>query len=649
MRIKKSLLFFLFPILAACSANTDKIEIPSPNKNIRVEITKNEQNLLQYVVYSNDVMVITPSNIGLELKQADFITNIDIESVSKVKKISDQYEMITGKRSHCSYEGNQRIIRFSEINGINLSLEFRVSNDGVGFRYLLDGKDSSLQHVLKEATSFHMAPSSKAWLHPHHKAQSGWQHTNPSYEAHYEMDIDVGTPSPFEQGWSFPALFQSAGNWVLISETDMVRTYCGSHLAHLSPEGEYSIAFPQAPERMGPGQALYPEAKLPFTSPWRTINIGESLGDIVESTLSTDLSSPSKIRETSFVNPGKASWSWIILKDDSTIFSVQKKYIDFAAEMNWKYCLIDALWDTKIGYEKLRELAKYAKTKNVGLLVWYNSNGTWNTAPQTPKNKVTDPEVREKEFALLEEMGIKGLKIDFFGGDGQSFMNYYQDLMEDAARHNLMINFHGTTIPRGWTRTYPNLVTLEAVRGFEFITFNQEDANLEPSHASILPFTRNVIGPMDFTPINFSGIPKQNRITSLGFELALSVIFESGVQHIAETPWGMTEQPEYVIDYMRNFPTAWDDIKYIDGYPGKYIILARKFENKWYIGGINGDTTDINVKLDFSVLNDDLLSGVLITDGDNPNDFSKVELKGTKHEISLKKHGGFIVVTQSDM
>ena len=287
-----------------------------------------------------------------------------------------------------------------------------------------------------------------------------------------------------------------------------------------------------------------------------------SLGTIIGSTLGTDLAAPAIKMDKSFIKPGFSSWSWIMSKDDSIVYSEQVRYIDFAADMNWKYCLVDANWDRNIGYDKMKELATYAGKKGVGLLLWYNSAGDWNTVKMTPKSKLLTQADRLSEFALLKKMGIKGIKIDFFGGDGRSVIKYYLDILKDAAAAGLMVNFHGATIPRGWARTFPNLVTVEAVKGFEMITFNQRDADVEANHCTMLPFTRNVFDPMDFTPMNLYKIGSRvQRKTTSAFELATSVIFLSGIQHFAESPAGMSQVSSTVKEYLRKLPTRWDEVK----------------------------------------------------------------------------------------
>jgi hypothetical protein len=314
--------------------------------------------------------------------------------------------------------------------------------------------------------------------------------------------------------------------------------------------------------------------------------------------------------------------------------------------MHWQYCLVDADWDRKIGYDKAKELASYASSKGIGLLVWYNSSGDWNTVKYTPKGKLLTHEDRMREFTRLKEMGIKGVKIDFFGGDGQSVINYYIKILEDAAAVGLMINFHGATLPRGWARTYPNLVTTEAVRGFEMITFTQNDANAEANHCAMLPFTRNAFDPMDFTPMNLYKIPTRvKRKTTSAFELALSILFLSGIQHFAESPAGMTHVPDYVKEFLGYLPTHWDDVRFLDGYPGKQVVIARRSGNKWFIGGINGEEVAKTIEVDLSSFK--IKKALLITDGTDSLSFTSSPLdisKQTKQSIKVQPNGGFVIL-----
>jgi hypothetical protein len=471
-------------------------------------------------------------------------------------------------------------------------------------------------------------------------AQTGWSNTNPSYEEHYRREIAVGTPSPLAAGWVFPALLRSGDTWVALTEAGMDGSWHASRLQADSSDGVYRIGGPMAAE-VTPGGALLAQGSGEFKSPWRVIALG-SLATLVESTLGTDLAAPAIAFDKDKVVPGHASWSWALLKDDATVFEVQKKFIDYAADMGWDYTLVDADWDRKIGYEKLAELARYAASKKIGLLAWYNSSGAWNQTPYTPKSKLLTHDQRVAEFGRLREMGVKGVKIDFFGGDGKSMIGYYIDILDDAAAAGLLVNFHGATLPRGWSRTYPNLMTTEAVRGLEFTTFSQDDEDAVPRHAAMLPFTRNLFDPMDFTPMVFGDIPKIKRVTRNGFELAESVLFLSGIQHFAETPDGMAGVPAYVKSFLGTLPRSWDEVKFVDGYPGRHAVIARKSGDAWYLAGINADERDLALDLDLGFLAG--REGQLITDGGGERAFTQATVRGGKQRLTIKARGGFVAV-----
>lgn len=628
-------LFFSF------KANTDNV-LKSPNGKISV-IFKITGSRALYSINIAGEEIISDSRLGIIMEGEDFYDNLSLISSSNVKPVTDIYELIADKRTKCEYKGNEQIFHLKNKKGSKMDIIFRVSDDGVAFSYLFPGKSNDLKKITEEKTSFKFSSGAKAWLHPHADAWTGWEHSQPSYEEYYSINIPVGTPAPQKAGWSFPALFKTKNSWVLITESGVTPTYCGSRLDQNSPEGEYSIAFPQPMERVSDQAAYLPEAKLPWQTPWRILMIG-SLADIVESTLVTDLALPAVVENTSFVKPGKSSWSWAILKDDYTVFDVQKMFIDYAAQMEWEYCLVDADWHKKIGYEKIKELIDYAAQKNIGILLWYNSAGSWNTTPYGPRNLMFDPETRRAEFEKISKMGAKGVKVDFWGGDGQSMIQYYYDLFADAAKYGLTVNCHGTTVTRGWSRTFPNLVTMESVRGFEFITFEQANADEAVTHCSVLPFTRNVVGPMDFTPMCLTDIPNIRRRTGNGFELALSVLFQSGIQHYAEIPIGMAIQPDYVKKFLKEMPEKWDDIKFIDGFPGEYVVLARKAGDKWYVAGINStaNAKPVEVDLSFATAGDKV---IIITEGEHPRQLVTKDIKvnNGKAVIEIKSNGGFVL------
>ena len=618
--------------------------IKSPNAKISVSFSLTSSGEPVYSVSYSDESILRQSKLGIVRADEDFSKNLFLDSTSTESIVTDNYTMLHGKRRYCSYTGNKRVFYLKNANTKPMEIIFQVSDDGVAFRYYFPDKTDTTVKIFKEVTSYHFDLSTKAFLQPCADARMGWCYASPSYEEYYEINIPVGTRSPNQAGWVMPALFHLDKFWISITETAVDTNYCGSRLSQFSPDGEYSIQFPQ-PQEGRSGEPVLPESVLPWYTPWRIIALTDNLADLVESTLETDLAAQAKYDVSSWIQPGIASWSWVILKDNETVYDTQKEFIDFAAKMNWKYCLIDALWDTQIGYEKIKELADYAKTKDVKILLWYNSAGDWNTTPQTPRDKMLTKKSRRTEFQKLHDMGIGGIKVDFFGGDGQSMMKYYIDILRDAAKYNLAVNFHGCTFPRGWYRTYPNLVSMEAIRGEEYVTFAQGNADRQPSHCTVLPFTRNLFDPMDFTPVNFSGIPNIKRRTTKGYEIALSVIFTSGIEHIAETPAGMEAQKDFVIEYMSSLPDTWDDVQFVDGFPGKFVVLARRTGKQWYIAGINGETTEhtISFKAPFIDRNS---NATMITDGDE-KELIKKEIKFSDPlTITMKPYGGFIIKTK---
>jgi len=629
---------FALSLVVAGSAS-----VSSPDGNLTVEFGLTESGGPVYLVRSAGQIVLQQSRLGLVRDDADFTRGLSLTGESAVEAIEDHYEILTAKRRQNNYRANRKEYHLATSDGHRVDVIFQVSDDGVAFRYRFPETSPEARSIVEEVSSFHFAPGTVAWLQPMSVAKEGWMRTFPSYEEFYEKGIPVGTPSNFGAGWVFPALFRSGDTWLLVSETGIDRSYCGARLRHESPGGEYSIGFPDPRETMH-GRAASPSSTLPWQTPWRLIAIG-SLKTVAGSMLGVDLAPAATAPAGPDIVPGKASWSWALLKDPATVFEVQKEFIDYAAEMGWGYCLVDALWDEQIGNKRIAELAAYGQSKGVGLLLWYNSNGDWNDAPQTPKDRLLTPESRAKEFAWLKSIGVKGLKVDFFGGDGQPVIQQYLDLIEEAASHGLLMNFHGATIPRGWQRTYPNLMTMESVRGLEFVTFEQANADQEPSHAAMLPFTRNVFDPMDFTPVVLDSVPNIERRTTAAFELALAVLFTSGIQHYAETPAGMARMPGYVREFMRNVPSVWDDVRFVDGYPGKFVVMARLGDGRWHVAGINGTDEPLALSLDLGFLP----AGsecALITDGDAEL-FTRTTVTippDGKLPITLKPRGGFVFV-----
>ncbi|MDR0542828.1 MAG: glycoside hydrolase family 97 protein [Dysgonamonadaceae bacterium] len=627
-------------LVTACSSGSSNMA--SPDGKITVELNQDSTGVLRYVVKNNGQAVLEPSALGLKLNDADF-SHLEIVSTGSKREVNGSYTTPAEKRRNNTFRANEWDVKVKNPEGREMTLRFHLSDNGVAFRYQIDGTAEDAKTVEKEFTSFKFPQTAKAYLHPHDNVKDGWEKTYPSYEANYMTDIPAGTPAPRKAGWSFPALFKSGENWVLLTEAGLEPPYCGTRLGAESPEGEYFIEFPQTGETVNDGEPITPISKLPIVSPWRVIMTGQLAG-IVESSMVTDLAAPCRIANIDYVKPGFAAWSWGLEQDESVNYDRQIQFIDYAATMTWEYVLIDVSWDRTIGYDRMQQLIDYARSKNVGIILWYNSAGNWNTAPQTPRSALLTHEDRQKEFERISRMGVAGVKVDFWPGDGPSAIQYYYDLIQDAAGYKLLVNCHGATAQRGWGRTFPNLVTMEGVRGFEFIVMLQEVADMAPQHCATLVFTRNVVGAMDFTPVFFGDMSFRKRSTSNGFEIALTVLFQSGIQHFVESPENMVKQPDYVQEYMKHIPRVWDDVKLIDGYPAKYAVIARRSGDKWYVGGVNAEMETKSLNLDLSALNIQK-EGVMITDGDTNRDFStkKVNLNHGKLQVEIQPNGGFVI------
>jgi hypothetical protein len=418
------------------------------------------------------------------------------------------------------------------------------------------------------------------------------------------------------------------------------------------PDGLYTIGYPMEGENNGNGTAS-PGLSLPGYTPWRTITLGETLKPIVETTVPFDVVEPLYEASQKF-QYGKGTWSWIIEMDESMNFEEQKRYIDFSATLGYQTVLVDALWDTQVGRDKVAELARYAASKNVALFLWYNSNGFANDAPQGPRNMMNNVIARRKEMAWMKSLGISGIKVDFFGGDKQEVMKLYEDILYDANDYGLMVIFHGCTIPRGWERMFPNYVASEAVRASENLHFAQENCDAEAFNACLHPFIRNTIGSMDFggSALNEYYNTKNNsemwgghRITSDVFALATAVLFQSGVQHFALAPNNLTDAPDWAVDFMKNVPVLWDDVVFIDGYPGKFIVIARRHADKWYVAGISAQKETLKLKLNLPMLQSG--SSLQIYRDDDKLNGSLEETRLNKKQqidLTIPSNGGFVIV-----
>ena len=497
---------------------------------------------------------------------------------------------------------NEAVFSFTQQGKTIYDVIFRISNNDVAFKYKIYPQGETLSCVVKqEATGFVFPDGTTTFLCPQSKPMGGFARTSPSYETSYTAD-DVAGKNGWGEGYTFPCLFRNGDNgWVLVSETGVNGGYCASRLlGHKG--GVYTIGFPQEGEANGNG-TVSPGIALPGETPWRTITVGKTLAPIVETTVPFDVVKPLYPAKGEYTY-GRGSWSWIIGMDGSTNYKEQLRYIDFSAAMGYQSVLVDALWDKQIGRDKIEELAKYGKDKGVALYLWYNSNGYWNDAPQTPRGIMDNAIARRKEMKWMQSIGIRGIKVDFFGGDKQMTMQLYEDILSDANEYGLLVIFHGCTLPRGWERMYPNFASSEAVLASENLHFSQGSCDNEAFNATLHPFIRNTVGSMDFGGsalnkyYNADNAPRgSRRVTSDVYALATAVLFQSPVQHFALAPNNLTDAPSWAIDFMKEVPTTWDEVRFIDGYPGKYVILARRHGDKWYIAGVNAQKETLKLKV----------------------------------------------------
>ena len=411
------------------------------------------------------------------------------------------------------------------------------------------------------------------------------------------------TKSQFGLGYTFPCLFRVGDEgWVLVSETGVGSNYCGSRLSDYEPTKGYTITFPEQGEFNGIG-SVSPGIPLPGDTPWRTITLGTTLKPIVETTIPYDVVEPLYEATQPFV-PGRYTWSWLLWQDNSINYDDQVQFIDLASAMGFEMCLVDNWWDKNIGRDRMKQLSNYAQSKGVKLMLWYNSNGFWNDAPQTPRDCMSSSIAREKEMKWLKSIGAAGIKVDFFGSDKQETMRLYEDILSDANRYGLQVIFHGCTIPRGWERMYPNYVASEAALASENLFFTQHHCDKEGFELTMHPFSRNAVGTQDWGGIIMNRrMSRDNnsrfyRRSSDTFEMATGIVLQTAVNCVAMQPNNLDELPQFELDFLRQLPTTWDETRYIDGYPTKHAILARLHGDTWYVAGINGTNQPLTLTLD---------------------------------------------------
>lgn len=634
----KHILFFCVFVWATTSVFAGENKLYSPDGKLCVTVS-DEGGMPSYSVVYDGTVFLQKSPLGLNTNLGDYTRQMTLNRVGSLSSVNDKYHLLTIKNSRPQYQANVQTYTFSKEGKTIYDVVFHVGNHDVAFKYKVYPQDNILCCIVKqEATGFVLPKGSTTFLCPQSAPMGGFARTSPSYETGYTVD-DVLGKNGWGHGYTFPCLFKNEDKgWILISETGVSSAYCGSRLFG-KEGGLYTIGFPQEGEYNGNG-TVAPGIALPGETPWRTVTVGNTLAPIVETTVAFDVVEPLYEASREF-QYGCGTWSWIIGGDNSMNYDEQKRYIDFSAAMGYGSVLVDALWDVRVGREKIAELANYAASKGVALYLWYNSNGYWNDAPQSPKGIMNNTIVRRKEMKWMQSIGIRGIKVDFIGSDKQVTMQLYEDILADANDYGLMVIFHGCTLPRGWERMYPNFVACEAVLASENLHFSQGSCNAEAFNACLHPFIRNTVGSMDFggSALNKYYNAKNEpggsrRVTSDVFALATAVLFQSPVQHFALAPNNLTDAPVWAMDFMKTVPALWDEVKFIDGYPGKYVVLARRHAETWYIAGVNAQKETLKLKVNLPMFSNGEKVRLFSDDKALQGGVKQIEI-GKKQELQL--------------
>ncbi len=634
----------LFAVASVTMVSAEEYNVASPDGRIDVSIS-DDGGRLRYETCLDGVQMLQPSALGLLTTAGDFSKGLQIVG-EESRSVNETYKMRNTKASHVYYCANELTLKVKNAAGQQFSVQFRVSNRDVAYRYLLErqGKDGDTKRtrVLRELSAFNPVGGTKTFLCPQIGPETGWEQTKPSYEERYLLDQEMNVRSQFGLGYTFPCLFRvpSSSNaqrsarpegalskqsgerknnnyWMLISETGVTSQYCGSHLSDYTAGEGYSIAFPHEGENNATG-SVEPSVTLPSATPWRTITMGSTLAPIVETTVAYDLVSPLYQPSIAYKG-GRYTWSWLVWQDESINYDDQVQFIDLASKMGFEYTLVDNWWDERIGRDRIAELSRYAQERGVSLMLWYNSNGSENDAPQTPRDCMSTSIARHREMAWLRSIGVKGIKVDFFGGDKQQTMQLYEDILADANLYGIQVIFHGCTLPRGWERMYPNFVASEAVLASENVFFNPYHAQNEGVELTLHPFIRNAVASMDWGGVIMNKYlsrdnkSRHRRATSDMFEIATAITNQSEVNCIAMQPNNLSELPAIELELLREMPTQWDETRFIDGYPGRYVVMARRHADRWYIAALNGTGEPLSLDLSLPML--DGTAFTLYTDG----------------------------------
>ena len=655
--MKKQFILTLFAAVLSWNAQAQTTSVTSPDGKLSVSVSFREGKAYYAVDYDGQPMV-SESRLGAKTSLGDFSSNLTLVGTTE-KSIDNTYRMRGTKCSQVRYVARQANFETKNDKGERMTITFNVSNNDIAFRYVFPASKSANAIIVdNEATAFRFPQSTTTFICPQSGTAMGWMKSKPSYEEEYKPDAPMDVKSRYGEGYTFPCLFHIHGDkqqdgWVLVSETGTNGQYVGCHLSDYDAASGYTVAFPMKGENRGVGDtsAAMP---LPAATPWRTLTVGRSLAPIVETTIPYDVVDE-QYRPSTDYKPGRYTWSWLIWQDNSINMADQKQFVDLASRMGYEYCLVDGCWDVTIGRDSIAALSRYAQQRGVSLMLWYNSNGIANDAPQTPRNCMNTALARQKEMAWMKQIGVKGIKVDFFGGDKQMTMQLYEDILNDANHYGLQVIFHGCTLPRGWERMYPNYVASEAVLASENVYFSDYFAKQEPFQLTLHPFCRNAVAAMDWGGSIFNNYmsrdnkSRHKRCTTVTFEMAAALVNQSSINCIAMTPNNLNELDATVLDFLKKVPTAWDETRFLAGYPGKYVVLARRHGDRWYIAGLNAEEKAISVNIDMKELAGQRVALYSDTKAAAPIEAAcklkevKVDKKG-RLTVTMQPNGGVVIL-----
>ena len=646
-------------LLSALCVQANNYTVTSPDGKLAVNVECKEGKAFYTVNYDGKQM-LGASALGLVANYGDFSQNLTMGACKNSKKHL-AYKMTRIKKEKIEKDASEATIGFLNSKKDSMTLHLHVSNNDIAYKYemIRPKKDNPKSVIIyNEVSGFNFPSQTTTFLCPQITPMTGWERTKPSYEEEYTPDAPMNVKSQFGVGYTFPCLFKVGNDgWVLVSETGVSSAYPGCRLSDYEPGKGYTVAFPQKGENNGIGSE-FAGIPLPGETPWRTITVGSSLAPIVETTIPYDVVEPLYEASQTY-KPSRYTWSWLIWQDNSVNYDDQVKMVDVAAAQGYEAILVDNWWDKQIGRKRIEELSKYAKSKKVSLMLWYNSNGFENDAPQTPRQIMNNSIARKKEMAWMKKIGVAGIKVDFFGGDKQETMKLYEDILSDANDYGLEVIFHGCTMPRGWERMYPNYVSSEAALASENVFFTDYHAKKEAFEMTMHPFSRNAVASFDWGGVMMNKYfskdnkSRHQRYASDVFEMATAITNQSSVNCICLYPNNLQDVPQWELDWLKNVPTAWEDTKFIAGYPTKYAVVARKssVENgsgaaltagRWFVGGLNATDKPLALTLDLP-----MFAGKTVTYiTDQPKKKGEKFFTSVKKALKVGKNGKAKVVIQ---